>query len=310
MLVIPSSGFETSVDKHNVSVQTVCDWIEASIIFAETELSQMDIVDVLLEEMVYVDQDFAWELVDTCWAELQRRAKWAGQSCAYTVEAKRLVKSGDWEDQPAFAFCVVLSLARVYSWWHKAFGADYTEQGELFECLAQHSLEAQLGDWRFHRTGWAKNHTTSLRTLADAVATRLCGQTGDVAVWEGGKAKDLGADILGIRPFRDNRSGFPAYLIQCASGGNWSQKLGTPNLDEWVTLIRVDVPPAKAFAVPFSLDEDEFRRSVISTRGLFIDRNRLLMAESAGENWLPLEIRDRMKEWLQPRVAKLLEMSR
>ena len=95
-----------------------------------------------------------------------------------------------------------------------------------------------------------------------------------------------------IVPFLDNRSGFPVYLMQCASGQNWKEKVSEPNIDWWQQLIKFVVRPKKAFAIPFALSDDDFRRQCVRVQGLFLDRYRLLTAARYHEKWVSSSLKD------------------
>jgi len=79
MLVIPTVGFARSIHAHNVDLSIFCDWIEGGIIFGEDdELSTTDLVDTLIDGLVYAEQDFAREMIANGWNELERRQRWMG----------------------------------------------------------------------------------------------------------------------------------------------------------------------------------------------------------------------------------------
>jgi hypothetical protein len=64
MLSLPTRGVWRSVEEHNVQLDTLCDWIEGSVLFQdERELPAAEIVSALCESKIYDDQDFAWEIV-------------------------------------------------------------------------------------------------------------------------------------------------------------------------------------------------------------------------------------------------------
>ena len=72
MIDIPEMGFNYSVGQHNVQLDVFCDWIEGNLLFSYEELSHSDIIDVLCENNIYKEQDFAAQLVSNGWAELRR----------------------------------------------------------------------------------------------------------------------------------------------------------------------------------------------------------------------------------------------
>ena len=63
MLELPSNGFQVSVNEHNVRLGILVDWIEGCITFSDDVLSQGDVIDVLCENSIYREQDYAAEMV-------------------------------------------------------------------------------------------------------------------------------------------------------------------------------------------------------------------------------------------------------
>jgi len=310
MLIRPTEGFARSIRVHNIRLDVLCDWIEGSILFVDDELSSIDIADVLIEEEIYVSEDFAREMVMNAWSELRRRQFWIGEGCAFTLDTEWINLKIRWQDNPAHAFCVLLSLAPYYDWWANEFGPDYTEQGELFELLTKASLEAQFNTWEIYQTGWTRTNTVQLREIVNDVATRLGEQLVHMELWNQSKAKEMGLDLLCYRQFPDRRVGIPVYLTQCASGGNWKAKLKTPDLGVWNDMIRFRSNPQRAFATPFSFLDNVFTQNCVSVKGLLLDRCRLLGAARYTETWLPQSLEDRIIAWAEPRIAILRNKSR
>ena len=309
MLALPDNGMLRSINKHNIAFEFLCDWIEGSILFDETEdsFSVMDVVDVLISENIYDEQDFAKEIVVDAWNELTHRLNCIDSGMSFTVVFPHVERTGSWEDTPAHSFCVLLSLARCYKrWWACISGGDYNEQGELFELLTQESLEKQFSDWHIRRTGWYRMQPTELRGMVNRIANWLGEDAGDdINAWAGSDGKDMGLDLLFYRPFPDNRAGFPVYLMQCASGQNWTEKVYQPSIDFWQRLVNFVVRPQKAFAIPFALSDDDFRKQCVLIQGLFLDRCRLLAAARFREQWESSSLKNRIIRWAMPRINQL-----
>ena len=73
MLAIPKVGMAKSVaPEHNVQLDALCDWIEASLLFDDLDfISASEIIDVLHEEELYSDSRFyVGKLIDRAWVEL------------------------------------------------------------------------------------------------------------------------------------------------------------------------------------------------------------------------------------------------
>lgn len=309
MLTTPTKGFARSVKEHNVRLDILCDWIEGNVLFDNEKLSLIDIADALIEEEIYVTEDFAREGVMNAWIELQRRQRWVGDNCAYVIDSRWIQRRTQWTDVPAHAFCVLLSLANYYDWWVSEFGYDYTEQGELFEILTMESLKAQFQGWAIYQTGWSRTNVAGLAQVVDGVANCLGEVKGRFELWNDPNAKELGLDLVWYRPFPDNRVGISVYLMQCASGGNWKSKLKTPDLEVWRQIIQFTTMPKRAFSAPISFLDREFIRNCVLVDGLLIDRCRLLGASRYHQDWVSQPLKDRITAWATPRVEVLLRRS-
>ena len=90
MPAIPTTGFAASVETHNVRLDVMADWIEASILFASDELSPTDVVDALCEGNIYRNQDMAAEMVGNAWSELRRRCASTGGIATFAVTTSRI----------------------------------------------------------------------------------------------------------------------------------------------------------------------------------------------------------------------------
>ena len=236
-----------------------------------------------------------------------QRLNWIDPGMPFSVIDPRVKRIDSWQDTPAHSFCVLLSLAQCYrGWWRRISDRDYNEQGELFELLTQESLEKQFSDWRVKPTSWSRTQRTRLQEVVNRIADWLGeGPGGDISEWIGPRDKDGGLDLLCYRPFPDKRVGFPVYLMQCASGQNWTEKVDEPDIDLWQRLIGFVIPPQKAFAIPFALNDDIFRRQCREIRGLFLDRYRLLAAARYCKRWESASLKNRIIKWAEPRINQL-----
>jgi hypothetical protein len=306
MIVLPTRGISRSIKAHNVKLNVLCDWVEASVVFCGDPLSQADVIDSLLEEEVYADQDFASEIVADVWRALSNRVRLSGGSYTISVESRWVRVNCRWTEKPAHAFCLLLSLAPAFDWWVQEFGPDYNEQGYLFELLIDESIRVMAPGWMTHLTAWSRSHAVQLKQVAKEVADRLCCGVAQADLWDTLNVKELALDLLLYRPFPDGRQGFPYFLVQCASGDNWDTKLTTPDLNVWTDILRPATKPMRGVAVPFCFSDDEFRRNCVQVTGLFLDRCRLLGASVFKPEWVPQDLIERIVAWARPRVGALM----
>ena len=305
MLALPTSGISRSVNSHNVKLDILCDWIEANVLFDEEELSTSDIVSCLLSENIYEESDMAFDIVSNAWTEFRRRQSCIPNETPFSITSQRISRKIGWTQVPAHGFCVLLSLAECYSGWTEQFGRDYTCQGRLFEEMMRESLNCQFKNWQLMLTGWSRTSTNALKDIVENIASTLGESVGNIKRWTSASAKDAELDLLLFRPFSDGRVGIPVYLMQCASGANWKDKLRTPCLKTWGKIIEFAATPIKAFAMPFALLDDDFARKCNIVDGMLIDRYRILSATHYKKKWLPPELQRELVDWCKPRIEKL-----
>ncbi len=311
MLAFPKKIYR-SVNAHNSNPEVFYDWLEATVLFDEPEVSQSDVVDFLMEQQIYDDDnyDFCMEFVISAWRELRRRLGWIGAGSPLRFVNRRLVRDKEWSQASAHAFCLLLGLAPYYEDWTNQFGADYTEQGELFEKVVVASVEKTFIEWDVSITGWSRNNTVRLPDVVSELCRGLSEVVGKVDKYSSEDANEVGLDIYWHESFVDKRGGHPVFLAQCASGNNWKNKLHTPEMSVWNKLVEWKVPPNRAFAMPFALSDKDFMRRCNQFNGLFFDRYRILMPSSDSEGWIPIELADAIETWAKPRVQWLLNISR
>ena len=306
MLPLPQRGILRSLSEHRSQMTVMSDWIEASVLIADQELSHTDVLDILIEQGIYDDQDFCSEFVASTWREIRHRLTLLGPGSPISFSSARMSRKIEWRNVTAHTFCLCVSLAACYSDWVETFGSDYTEQGEIFELLVKESMARVFPNWRFILTGWSRHHAAKLSEVVPMVAEAVGEDMGDLEEWGDDRAHESGLDLAWHLPFPDGRGGAPVYLAQCASGANWQAKVDHPRIAVWRKLVNFKYNPAKAFALPFALEEGEFNRRCVHVQGLLLDRYRLLLPSVSGHRWIPADLDARIQSWLEPRIEWLL----
>jgi len=305
MLGFPPRGICRSIGAHNVDLQIFCDWIEADVLFDDEELSTSDIVDALMEENIYEDSDMAVQRVNDALTEIRRRHEWIWHTSPFQLRPGRVSRLKTWRASCAHSFCLLLSLSQWYTGWARDLETDYAEQGELFEELTKESLARQFKGWEILRTGWSRTNRTRLSDIVNRIAAELGETIGNVERWTTERAKDGQLDLVCYRPFVDKRVGIPVYLVQCASGADWTEKRHTPDLNLWRRIIDWAATPRKGFATPLAFEDDSFIRNCGLVDGMLLDRYRLLAAGAHRREWLSRDLKRRLVKWAKPRVAAL-----
>jgi hypothetical protein len=284
-------------------MDVLCDWVEASILFDDGRLSMSDVSDILMENNVYSDQDFAAERLESVWETIRRRQNWIGVSRLLQVQPRSIERVVEWRDAPAHAFCIAVALREMYQGFSDYIGDNYMEQGSLFERVTAEALTAW--GWSTYITGWSGlGNTLAFQNAITDIGDRLHESANTVGLPHA--AKDHGLDVVCYYPFTDGRGGYPAFLIQCASGRHWERKLRTPSLSWWESRISFSLKPGRGIAVPYAFTSDaDFREHRLNEEGIFFDRHRLLSAGSTRRDWMTAELRTDLIEWLSRYVDYL-----
>ncbi len=312
MLTPPSKGFAAhiSVNVHNVQLDAMAEWLEGCITFIDTEVTKIDVKDMLLDEGYYRDQDFAHERIDEVWKELRRRLRCLGPVATYSVDSKRLSRKIDWTNSPAYSFCLMLAMQAAYRpSFTTMFGSDYTEQGRIFEELTTEAL--RLIGFQPHSTGWSHVASNSVLDKVAAVGKHVGEphRPSAVGTWTAKRAKDCGLDVVCHLPFQDGWPGRPLYFVQCASGEDWEDKCHTPNIQQWTKLLELATEPTRGISHPFVLLEDEFRRTAnFDLLSLVLDRHRVSRpGPITMSDWTSPTLKTAINAWIKKRLPALEE---
>lgn len=88
------------------------------------------------------------------------------------------------------------------------------------------------------------------------------------------RRKDGGVDVVAWKPFKDRRSGFPIYLIQCTLQKEFVSKSRDIDLRIWAGWLEMDHDPVSILAIPRSIAPGESWNE-ITANSIIFDRFRL-----------------------------------
>ena len=285
----------------------LADWVEASVLFDEPELSRSNIVSLLISEGIADEssQELGHEVVDEGWHELEQRQQSGGVPDTVEVNMNRVTYSGQWQDDPLHSFFVMLAIQRLFPEWSSQRPA-YVEQGNLFEQVVESVCPALLPGWQTYRAGWSPNNTKRVPEIVKDLCELLSlrGAT-DLDSWIDPHAKDGGLDLVCFRSYGDKREAIPMLFLQCASGKNWRDKIHTPNVRSWAKYLNTAVEPGAGLVAPFVIDDHRLRRASLAGQIVIFDRIRTLSAAKSENIELEAPLRDAVLEWMTPRVQSL-----
>jgi hypothetical protein len=244
-------------------------------------------------------------ILNRIWDELRRRARLAGHTSHYIVQPHRLLRRPDSSHLLPAMFLLCLSCSDYYEVLRAAPHVDYVKQGDLFEEFCRISLAAQ--GWQVHRTGWAS--ATGAKKLRATVESVIAA-TGEDAIQENWVAtykdkNEAGCDLVSFIAYPDGWIGRPLVLLQCASGADYSNKLGTPDLSLWRKLIGFSVAPQRGFCTPRAFEPEPFRNVAGQVDGWLLERHRLLRPFANGATELPQSLARDLRRWVRSRFRAL-----
>ncbi|MBL4882911.1 MAG: hypothetical protein JKY95_00055, partial [Planctomycetaceae bacterium] len=216
---LPNRGVRPSTKKHNCDYQILADWVEASVLFSGYRFSKTEVADVLIEQGVYSDQDFAADFTDRLWTKFRRRSQLVGKSYPFQIDDSGIKIVNTWKKDIVYSFLLYLGIVP----WLKDLipglkPANYNDQGLLFERLAERAFVYH--GWHVTRTGWSSVSDGTIESLVDNVAEHLHDEAlpDQIEKWFSQWGNDEGLDLVCTREFQDERGGCAAILIQVASG--------------------------------------------------------------------------------------------
>ena len=307
MLAIPEKGFYRSTNKNNISQEVLGDWVEASLLFHDNEISRNEVVDILIEQQICPNegQDLAYSITDSAWNELNSRKEWSSAAPSMLIDNLKIVDTPNWQDDIVRAFFLILSLMRVYPEWATAH-RNAPIQGVLFERVVEQICPGILPGWNVYRAGWHPGCTLTIGQIVSDLCARLnCRGCVDPQRWIPDQTKDGGLDIVCYRSFPDMREAVPTFFIQCASGADWRNKVQTPSASAWQKYLDAAVKPSTGIAAPFVISDDKLRHAGLQGQVIVFDRLRLLHAAHSGKVTLSEELVRDLRAWLKPLVESL-----
>jgi hypothetical protein len=222
--------------------------------------------------------------------EIEDRAKAAGDGYPFELAGGLLKLRSEPKDFPAYLFCLVLS----YFGWKPRKG-DPINPRDLFEELSCAAARGYLQGEVFPFGPKAANRK-GFKQAVGALCAALCEGQG----FKNQKTfdrKDDKVDLVAWKGFQDRRSGKLVMFGQCASGGDWKDKLGEmqagPFWDQWMQEAKIS-PLIRSFYVPHRVEKARWEYTARRT-GVLFDRCRIAF-------WAGREIQTdyRYLEWSMP----------
>ena len=312
MLAIPQKDFHRSTSSNNVAPDVLGDWIEASLLFHENEISRSDVIDVLTEQQICSSNDgqyIADSITISAWEELENRKRWSCAAPNLKIDKSKITDTPDWRNDIVRAFFLMLSIMRIYPDWATQHRNTH-RQGILFEQVVEQIFLSMFPGWDVYRAGWFPGSSLTINQIISDLCSRLnCQGNANLHHWVPTQTKDGGLDIVCYHPFPDTREAIPTFFIQCASGANWRNKVQTPNARQWQKYLDAAVQPSTGIAAPFVISDKNVRCAGLEGQVIVFDRLRLLYAAHTKKRAFPAQLLTKLEAWLEPLVQSLPQIN-
>ncbi|WP_141234907.1 hypothetical protein [Flectobacillus sp. BAB-3569] len=265
------------------SVSSIASWLELIVSFYEESLSKATLSS-------YIEESSGDEpepsLLDNVWSSLTYRQHLYGQNSPFSVESREIVRSIENGEIPFYLMFLLLE--------REGNNTDVNNTAKLFEQLSCIAVKNYMnGEAIIH--GFPKQ--LSYQDLASKIGVRYNFAPAP-------NFKDRGVDIIGWKPFLDERGSHIVGLFQCAAGSNWKSKLTDVPLHAWKNYLSFcDSIPFKGFITPHLIESDNeqfFETSLAG--GVIMDRPRLYRFLY---NSLDSTLKGDVKSWCEEKIKSL-----
>jgi hypothetical protein len=242
----------------------VADWVECSVLASDRDFKRGDLKSAISRE----DIDNPDLLNQQVWAILQERDALYTVGRPVVMDGDRIRKAHTSDSQlRIYRYLCLLGLGQLDP-----------EDRKLFEELVGALLRPVFGE-NVVRIGHPASSglDPSFRSRVETYASQSGLIAGEVGEPPFSADKDLGLDVISWWPWEDRRGGNVHFLIQCATGRDWKDKLNDVSLNVLKRHLNWSVPPVRVFSVPkvIQVSEDAWLR-LSDSGGLILDRPRLL----------------------------------
>lgn len=265
----------------------VADWIELIVATKDQHVSKASIGHMLESTS---GEEANEPFVCDIWNELISRQKLYDVS-PYEIDNLAVEPNDEFSPKKEHQACLILSLFGVES------GSKIPKLFEKLTCTAVKkylSGEATVFGWPVRGGSQA-----SIRKRVIEVAEKLNEKFVESPPE---RYKDRGVDVIGWKPFGEDRSSQVVILLQCAAGIKWRDKTGDLPMRAWEQYIHWACNPVKAFAVPCIVSERDWH-DVSKEAGIVFDRVRILnlLQEVKVDEKLTREL----EAWIKKELGKL-----
>ena len=203
---------------------------------------------------------------------MERRSGLLGSKYPFEVNDFAIVFNQSME-LSSYIYLLLITRPSFSVSWQTA--APTQEESDLFEEFVALALKDYLGEpgeaipfgWP-SKFGRPQEFPLAIDWLADKLGLKLG------SAFRPPRRKDGGVDVVAWKPFKDRRSGFPIYLVQCTLQKEFISKSRDIDLRIWAGWLEMDHDPVSILAIPRSIAPGESWNE-ITANSIIFERFRL-----------------------------------
>jgi hypothetical protein len=144
-----------------------------------------------------------------------------------TTRSRNILRRELRDSDLPYVFCLLLSFPFHFRQWATAHIPPTGPHRSLFERVSEQACQRLFPNWLVTSFGWSPETTMRKGEIVDRVAGALHSSVRDPSVFE--NSNDAGVDILCHLLLSDSWGGYPAIMVQCATGRtDYKEKLSNP----------------------------------------------------------------------------------
>ena len=203
---------------------------------------------------------------------MERRSGLLGSKYPFEVNDFAIVFNQSME-LSSYIYLLLITRPSFSVSWQTA--APTQEESDLFAEFVALALKDYLGEpgeaipfgWP-SKFGRPQEFPLAIDWLADKLGLKLG------SAFRPPRRKDGGVDVVAWKPFKDRRSGFPIYLVQCTLQKEFVSKSRDIDLRIWAGWLEMDHDPVSILAIPRSIAPGESWNE-ITANSIIFERFRL-----------------------------------
>jgi hypothetical protein len=269
--------------------EEIADWLEIAIISGGNKGNTIHKLETWANDLCQLSP----VQVASGLAVMERRSKILNEKYPFELNDFAVVYNAEAALGP-YTYLLSISRPSYVAKWQNA--SPTQEDSDLFENFVAEVMENYLGkDSSAIPFGWPSKvgRPQDFNSAVIWLANKMGIEAG--TAFRPPRRKDGGVDVVAWKSFKDRRTGFPMFLVQCTLQKEFVSKSRDIDLRLWSGWLEIDRDPITVLAVPKTIPAGE-QWNEISANSILMERLRLT---EYSNNSLADEVLEVLKQTVQ-----------